>query len=128
MASTWSDDDKAAEEISTVVTNATTATSKSQQKRAKRKNRKSSKSQHSLDHMRQRVSELYSVFETNGWFVPLPDPTSNKVWSNRNYGADKKRQRKHQERHLLESRVAQLETVLREEHSWFGPSSVIEEE
>ena len=71
-----------------------------------------------------------SVFEENGWFIPLPessssgqsnskDITSNKkgkVWSNRNYGADKKRQRKQSERQLLDARVAQLEKVLEDEH------------
>jgi hypothetical protein len=38
------------------------------------------------------------------------------VWSNRNYGADKKRQRKQSERVMLETRILQLETVLNEEH------------
>ena len=101
----------------TVVTN---ATSKSQQKKTKRKNRKNTKSQHTLDHMRQKVSELMHVFDENGWFLPLPETTTNdkKVWSNRNYGADKKRQRKNQERLLLEARIIQLEAVLREEHSY----------
>lgn len=39
-----------------------------------------------------------------------------KVWSNRNYGADKKRQRKQNEKQMLETRIVQLERVLREEH------------
>ena len=104
----------------TVVTNATNASSKSQQKKTKRKNRKNRKSQHTLDHMRQKVSELMNVFDENGWFLPLPETTTNdkKVWSNRNYGADKKRQRKNQERLLLEARIIQLEAVLRETHSY----------
>jgi len=103
----------------TVVTNATIS-SKSQQKKTKRKNRKNTKSQHTLDHMRQRVSELMHVFDEKGWFLPLPETTTNdkKVWSNRNYGADKKRQRKNQERLLLEARIIQLEAVLREKYSY----------
>lgn len=63
-----------------------------------------------------------SIFESNEWFIPLPESTKNdkdgkgKVWSNRNYGADKKRQRKHSEKQMLEARIVQLESVLREEH------------
>ena len=74
-----------------------------------------------------------SVFEENGWFIPLPESSTTtsgqsdgknnhnsnkkgKVWSNRNYGADKKRQRKQSERQLLDARIAQLEKVLEDEH------------
>jgi len=83
-----------------------------------------------------------SIFEEHGWFIPLPDSSSTtskisqdndddshsigsnnkkgnkkgKVWSNRNYGADKKRQRKHGEKQMLELRIAQLESVLRNDH------------
>ena len=40
-----------------------------------------------------------------------------KVWSNRNYGQDKKRQRKENERRMIEGRIIQLERVLRNEHN-----------
>jgi hypothetical protein len=102
------------------------------QKTCKRCNKKKvSKSQHSLDSLRQRVSHLMRIFEEQGWFVPMPDSNgksnqqqinntkksgAGKVWSNRNYGADKKRQRKQSERVMLETRILQLETVLNEEH------------
>mmetsp|Transcript_5293 Transcript_5293/g.15395 ORF Transcript_5293/g.15395 Transcript_5293/m.15395 type:complete len:132 (-) Transcript_5293:176-571(-) len=74
--------------------------------------------QHSLDHLTQRVSDLMSIYEERGLFVPLPESQSEKgkVWSNRNYGADKKRQRKNAERQLLLDRVGQLERCLKEEH------------
>ena len=39
-----------------------------------------------------------------------------KVWSNRNYGQDKKRQRKDNERRMIEGRIVQLECILRNEH------------
>ena len=114
----------------------------SAQKTSKRsKKKKVSKSQHSLDTMRQRVSHLMGIFEGNGWFIPMPDSknTQNttsssdqhqmkkskknggKVWSNRNYGADKKRQRKQSERVMLETRIRQLESVLRDEYSVENP-------
>ena len=114
----------------------------SAQKTSKRsKKKKVSKSQHSLDTMRQRVSHLMSLFEENGWFIPMPDSNSTqntttssdqnqmkhtkknggKVWSNRNYGADKKRQRKQSERIMLETRIWQLESVLRDEYSVENP-------
>ena len=62
--------------------------------------------------------------ETNGWFIPVLESMPHnhktdkkgKVWSNRNYGADKKRQRKQTERQSIEGRIAQLENVLRDEH------------
>lgn len=65
-----------------------------------------------------------SIFETNGWFIPVLESMPHnhetdkkgKVWSNRNYGADKKRQRKNCERQMLEARIEQLESVLRIEH------------
>mmetsp|Transcript_25384 Transcript_25384/g.38392 ORF Transcript_25384/g.38392 Transcript_25384/m.38392 type:complete len:140 (-) Transcript_25384:611-1030(-) len=97
-------------------------------KRSKKK--RVSKSQHSLDTMRQRVSHLMSIFEENGWYIPMPDSTAphqinntkkssgGKVWSNRNYGADKKRQRKQSERVMLETRIQQLEAVLKDEHGY----------
>mmetsp|Transcript_18299 Transcript_18299/g.33444 ORF Transcript_18299/g.33444 Transcript_18299/m.33444 type:complete len:128 (-) Transcript_18299:60-443(-) len=117
----------------------TSCTTRSQQRKIKRrnKNKNKSKSQHSLEHLRQRVSHLMSIFEEHGWFIPLPGdlstaPTSGnndndnhnnngnnkkgKVWSNRNYGADKKRQRKQSEGKMLEVRIAQLETVLEDKH------------
>ena len=72
----------------------------------------------SIDELKRRVSQLMDVFEEHGLFVPLPDSTDGqkKVWSNRNYGADKKRQRKNAERDLLEARVMQLESYLTQEH------------
>jgi hypothetical protein len=102
---------------STIHSNATSAT-RVEQRRKKRQNRKNKKSQHTLDYLRQYVSKLMSIFETNGWFIPLPDSMNEdgKVWSNRNYGADKKRRRKHSERNLLEARICQLESVLKMEH------------
>ena len=39
-----------------------------------------------------------------------------KVWSNRNYGQDKKRQRKESERRMIEGRIIQLECILQNEH------------
>ena len=104
-----------------------------------------------------------SIYESNGWFVPLPlsakemavmastiydekvdDETTlastatstssgrcgkkkennnmgskmkgGKVWSNRNYGQDKKRQRKNAARAFLEARIRQLESCLKNEH------------
>ena len=99
---------------------------------SRKKKKKVSKSQHSLDSLRQRVSDLMSIFEENCWFIPMPDFSSNntisnqnqkdskkkggKVWSNRNYGADKKRQRKQSERIMLEVRIQQLEATLRNDH------------
>lgn len=79
------------------------------------------------------------IFEEQGWFVPMPDSNNSrsisdqqqinntkksgagKVWSNRNYGADKKRQRKQSERVMLESRILQLEMVLKDEHGVVNP-------
>ncbi len=115
---------------------ATTAAEEEHKRRRKKKKKKQpNKSQHSLDHLRQRVSHLMSIFEEKGWFIPMPDPnnkncsisnpdgqqntkksSSGKVWSNRNYGADKKRQRKASERFILESRILQLETVLQDDY------------
>lgn len=110
-----------------------TARSQQRQRKLKRQHRKGkSKSQHSLEHLRQRVSHLMSIFENQGWFIPLPESTTSisnqnksnknssekkgKVWSNRNYGADKKRQRKQSEKQTVEARIAQLEAVLKDEH------------
>mmetsp|Transcript_7393 Transcript_7393/g.16763 ORF Transcript_7393/g.16763 Transcript_7393/m.16763 type:complete len:174 (-) Transcript_7393:31-552(-) len=122
------------EDDASALTSCTTSTTRSQQRKLKRQNKKSkSKSQHSLEHLRQRVTHLMSIFEEQGWFIPLPglstsSASSNnndaknksskkgKVWSNRNYGADKKRQRKQSEREMLDARVVQLENVLRDEH------------
>mmetsp|Transcript_11502 Transcript_11502/g.16872 ORF Transcript_11502/g.16872 Transcript_11502/m.16872 type:complete len:128 (+) Transcript_11502:37-420(+) len=86
-------------------------------KSARKKNRK--KQQHSLDHLRQRVSELMGVFEARGYYIPQPDNCGNKegkVWSSRIYGADKKRQRKNAEREMLKDRIEQLENHLEVEH------------
>lgn len=82
-----------------------------------KKKRKKGK-QNSLDHLRERVTELMTIFEDKGLFIPLPPSLSEKgkVWSSRIYGADKKRSRKNAERHLLEDRIEQLEHVLQEEH------------
>lgn len=82
-----------------------------------KKKRKKGK-QNSLDHLRERVTELMTIFEDKGLFIPLPPSLSEKgkVWSSRIYGADKKRSRKNAERHLLEDRFEQLEYVLQEEH------------
>ena len=44
--------------------------------------------------------------------------SKGKVWSNRNYGQDKKRQRKENGRRLSEGRIRQLERILRNEHGW----------
>jgi hypothetical protein len=112
---------------------------KHKRRREKKKKKKQSnkKSQHSLDHLRQRVSHLMNIFEEKGWFIPMPDlsnkssishndqqntkKNSGKVWSNRNYGADKKRQRKASERFILESRILQLETVLKDDYGVMNP-------
>lgn len=89
-------------------------------KKVKKSNAKKNmkKKQHSLDHLQQRVSELMATFEEHGWFVPPAQSMSEKgkVKSNRNYGADKKRQRKNTQRQLLENRIRQLEMCLQEEH------------
>eukprot|EP00592_Proboscia_alata_P013782 CAMPEP_0194387494 /NCGR_PEP_ID=MMETSP0174-20130528/92719_1 /TAXON_ID=216777 /ORGANISM="Proboscia alata, Strain PI-D3" /LENGTH=121 /DNA_ID=CAMNT_0039177745 /DNA_START=70 /DNA_END=432 /DNA_ORIENTATION=+ len=80
-------------------------------KRNKYPIRKRRQKQHSLDHLRHRVREILELFETKGIFVPLPENETEKgkVWSNRNYGQDKKRQRKKSERLFLERRIIQLE-------------------
>ena len=64
------------------------------------------------------------VYEDKGLFIPLPETSTDrddnkkgKTYSNRNYGADKKRQRKQTERVMLENRIMQLETNLLEDHS-----------
>eukprot|EP00808_Paulinella_micropora_P010494 g54337.t1 len=67
---------------------------------------------HSLQHLKQRVSALLTLYEQNGLYIPTPDMPKGKVWSNRNYGADKKSQRKNAERSMLEPRIAQLEEGL----------------
>ena len=127
---TWDDDDnnndqqKAEGYESATVTTTSTTLSRSQQRKNKRRSKKNkkkkSKSQHSLDHLKQQVSTLMRIFEEYGWFIPMPDNDStsagNKVWSNRMYGADKKKQRKQNERQMLECRIVQLETVLRDDH------------
>ena len=106
----------------------TSCTTRSQKRKLKGQHRKGRTKQHSLEHLRQRVSHLMSIFEENGWFIPLPEASSStssskgnkkkkgKVWSNRNYGADRKRQRKQTERQSIEGRILQLENVLRDEH------------
>ncbi len=125
----------------TATTAAEEETSSIKHTRRRRKKKQSNKSQHSLDHLRQRVSHLMSIFEEKGWFIPMPDlsnkssisddhddnqqntkkSSSGKVWSNRNYGADKKRQRKASDRFILESRIRQLETVLKDDHGVMKP-------
>lgn len=117
------------------------STTTGQKKSKHGKKNRAYKSQHSLDTMRQRVSHLMSIFEDNGWFIPMPDSNNKpstitsddqqqsnntkknggRVWSNRNYGADKKRQRKQSERVMLEARIQQLEAVLKDEHSVGNP-------
>ena len=114
------------------ISSSTTIGPNTSSKRSKKK-KASKKSQHSLDSLRQRVSHLMSIYEEQGWFVPMPDSNNSKsgsdqqqaantknsggkVWSNRNYGADKKRQRKQSEKVMLENRILQLETVLKDEH------------
>ena len=103
---------------------AASTTSRAQQRRKRRPQRKKKRSQHTLDYKKQHISKLMSIFETNGWFIPVLESMPHnhktdkkgKVWSNRNYGADKKRQRKICERQMLEARIEQLESVLRLEH------------
>jgi len=138
-----------------IASNTQTATHhhQNQQQRKDNKRQKNRKEkqhkQHSLEHLKQKVTHLMSIFEKNGWYIPLPnshaesivtetsivkgreerDSTNNnnkvnnkkqskkgKVWSNRNYGQDKKRQRKENERRMIEGRIIQLERVLRNEH------------
>ena len=119
------------DDVASTSSSCTTSTTRSQQRKLKRqsKRERKSKSQHSLDYLRQRVSFLMSIFEEKGWFIPLPEPPAasesnskddgskkGKVWSNRNYGADKKRQRKQDEKQMLDARISQLEAVLADEH------------
>lgn len=96
------------------ITAATVATSSTitSGKRRKRKKKKS------IGDLKRRVSELMQILEEHGIFVPPPESTNGqkKVWSNRNYGADKKRQRKNAERELLEARIFQLESCLESVH------------
>lgn len=89
---------------------------KTDQKATRRKKKK--KKQHSLDHLKEHVSNLMTTFEEHGFFIPLPESMSEKgkVWSSRIYGADKKRQRKNAERQFLEDRIDQLELCLNETH------------
>lgn len=127
--------------------NDTTSRSKGQRKanrRGKGNNKQKANAQHSLGHLRQRISYLMSIFSKSAGYIPLPGETAapatppsdnvknsdgnhctddsrsgkrkGKVWSNRNYGADKKRQRKQTERCMLETRIAQLEIVLTDEY------------
>jgi hypothetical protein len=83
-----------------------------------KKKKKKPKQKHVLDRLRERVTELMAVFEENGLFLPPPESLSEKgkVWSSRIYGADKKRQRKHCERQLVEDRIQQLSKCLKEQH------------
>lgn len=73
---------------------------------------------HSLDYLKQRISELVKLFEEHGHFIPPAESLSEKgkVWSSRIYGADKKKQRKNTERVFLEDRIEQLEYCLTEQH------------
>lgn len=86
--------------------------------RAAKKKNKSKKNSNNNVLLKERVSELMRFFEDRGLFIPSPESLSEKgkVWSNRNYGADKKRQRKNVERALLEDRIEQLELWLKEQH------------
>ena len=96
----------------TAATCSTTSTTKSGKRRKRKKKA-------SIDDLKRRVSELMKIFEDHGIFVPPPESTNgqkNKVWSNRNYGADKKRQRKNAERELIEARILQLESCLESDH------------
>mmetsp|Transcript_14669 Transcript_14669/g.22914 ORF Transcript_14669/g.22914 Transcript_14669/m.22914 type:complete len:166 (-) Transcript_14669:2573-3070(-) len=78
-------------------------------KTKKNKKNKKKQHQHSLEHLSQRITELMKTLDQRGIAVPLPDSTSHKTWSNRNYGGDKKRQRKQAEREFLLARIQQLE-------------------
>jgi len=80
---------------------------------------KKKKKQHSLEHLHKRVSDLMAELEQQDLFIPLPDEPKEKgkVWSNRNYGQDKKKQRKAAERHFLEQRIAQLEAYMTENNA-----------
>ncbi|KAL3938867.1 MAG: hypothetical protein SGBAC_006306 [Bacillariaceae sp.] len=100
------DDDGSA----TVVTSTSISTARSGKRRKRKKKA-------SIDDLKRNVSELMQMFDEHGIFVPLPDSTNGqqKNWSNRNYGADKKRQRKNAERELLEARIIQLEQCLESE-------------
>ena len=84
----------------------------------KARNKQQKNNSHSLDHLKQRISDLVNTFEEQGLFIPPAGSMSEKgkVWSSRIYGADKKRQRKNTERLLLEDRIEQLEYCLHEQH------------
>mmetsp|Transcript_18619 Transcript_18619/g.24818 ORF Transcript_18619/g.24818 Transcript_18619/m.24818 type:complete len:150 (+) Transcript_18619:90-539(+) len=92
---------------------------KSSGKRRKKPKKKTTRPNSTkLDDLKGRVMHLMKIFEERGLFVPPPESMSErgKVWSNRNYGADKKRQRKNVERVLLEDRIHQLELCLKDQH------------
>uniref|UniRef100_A0A7S1FQT9 Uncharacterized protein n=1 Tax=Corethron hystrix TaxID=216773 RepID=A0A7S1FQT9_9STRA len=86
-------------------------------KKKKQKN-KNKKNPAAPDDLRRWISRLMRVFEDRSLFLPLPESTAGqrKVWSNRSYGADKKRQRKKTERGVLEARARQLVACLEGEH------------
>jgi hypothetical protein len=127
------DDGDETSKVNKVCQNNRKSKGKGKSKKSKQQQQQS-QHQHSLDHLQHRVSELMSIFQEHDWFIPLPNSTSTtiseksgggnkgKVKSNRNYGADKKRQRKHAQRQLLEMRIQQLESCLKLEH---GLSSVV---
>ncbi|CAJ1964610.1 unnamed protein product [Cylindrotheca closterium] len=105
------DDGSITATISTTTTTTTTSTKSGKRRKRKKKL--------SMDDLKRKVSELMQIFEEHGIFVPPPESTNgqkNKVWSNRNYGADKKRQRKNAERELIEARIVQLESCLKSDH------------
>jgi hypothetical protein len=128
------DDGDETSKVNKVCQNNRKSKGKGKSKKSKQQQQQQSQHQHSLDHLQHRVSELMSIFQEHDWFIPLPNSTSTtiseksgggnkgKVKSNRNYGADKKRQRKHAQRQLLEMRIQQLESCLKLEH---GLSSVV---
>ena len=68
-----------------------------------------------VDRLKQYVSALMALYDQHSLCIPLPDMIDGKVWSSRNYGQDKKRQRKKRELDFLrEMRIPQLEAGLRE--------------
>ncbi|CAB9503887.1 expressed unknown protein [Seminavis robusta] len=86
----------------------------------KRQGNQKSKKKHrpnSLDDLHEKLGQLTARLEKQGVFIPPSlddaddDGRSGKVWSNRNYGADKKRQRKEAERFFLKRRIEQLEKL-----------------
>ncbi len=69
-----------------------------------------------LQILKERVSELLNVFEEKGVAVPLVEEETRKAFRTRGAGnaQDKKKERKKNERQLLQKRVDQLESTLKE--------------